>query len=84
MFISSDGISLFVDGQKYGEVTPPTEGFYQSANENKVQAASQWLKGTVMAPFDDMVSRNILATPVLEVSVINITAGIQAPSQRDG
>lgn len=51
-----DGISLFVDGEKYGEVIPPSEGFYKSASENHVQAASQWLKGTVMAPFDDMVS----------------------------
>ncbi|CAH0584501.1 unnamed protein product [Chrysodeixis includens] len=49
-----DGISLFVDGEKYGEVRPPSEGFYKSASENHVQAASQWLKGTVMAPFDDM------------------------------
>ncbi|XP_075978715.1 beta-1,3-glucan-binding protein 1-like [Anticarsia gemmatalis] len=49
-----DGISLFVDGEKYGEVTPPAEGFYQSASQNHVQAASQWLKGSIMAPFDDM------------------------------
>ncbi|CAB3247822.1 unnamed protein product [Arctia plantaginis] len=49
-----DGISLFVDDKKYGEVTPPAEGFYGSAHEKLVPAASQWLKGTAMAPFDDM------------------------------
>ncbi|KAJ8715918.1 hypothetical protein PYW08_013203 [Mythimna loreyi] len=49
-----DGFSLFVDGEKYGEVTPPPEGFYKTASENNVVASSQWLKGTVMAPFDEM------------------------------
>ncbi|XP_047026780.1 beta-1,3-glucan-binding protein-like [Helicoverpa zea] len=49
-----DGISLFVDGEKYGEVTPPTEGFYKTATDNQVAAAAQWLKGTTIAPFDDM------------------------------
>uniref|UniRef100_A0A2A4JH28 Uncharacterized protein n=1 Tax=Heliothis virescens TaxID=7102 RepID=A0A2A4JH28_HELVI len=49
-----DGISLFVDGEKYSEVTPPEEGFYKTASENQVAAASQWLKGTTIAPFDEM------------------------------
>lgn len=49
-----DGISLYVDGELYGEVTPPAEGFYETAIENNVQAAGQWLKGSTMAPFDDM------------------------------
>lgn len=48
-----DGISLFVDGEKYGDVTPPTDGFYGDAKKENVQAASQWLKGTSMAPLDD-------------------------------
>ncbi|CAH0693960.1 unnamed protein product [Spodoptera exigua] len=47
-------ISLFVDGEQYGAITPPAEGFYKTASENNVAAAAQWLKGTVMAPFDDM------------------------------
>lgn len=47
-------ISLYVDGEQYGSVSPPAEGFYKTASENNVAAASQWLKGTIMAPFDDM------------------------------
>ncbi|KAL0822272.1 hypothetical protein ABMA28_004387 [Loxostege sticticalis] len=48
-----DGISLFVDGEKYGDVTPGA-GFSEDAQKQNVVAASQWLKGTLMAPFDEM------------------------------
>ncbi|XP_060802616.1 uncharacterized protein LOC106133430 [Amyelois transitella] len=48
-----DGISLFVDGDKYGDVSPG-EGFYNDASKNNVAAASQWQKGTSIAPFDDL------------------------------
>ncbi|XP_050351731.1 beta-1,3-glucan-binding protein 1-like [Nymphalis io] len=49
----SDGISLYVDGENYGKISPG-EGFSAEAKENGVIAASQWAKGTVMAPFDEM------------------------------
>ncbi|XP_026319632.1 beta-1,3-glucan-binding protein-like, partial [Hyposmocoma kahamanoa] len=45
-------ISVFVDGEQYGEVTPG-EGFAADASKDGVQAAPQWLKGSVMAPFDE-------------------------------
>ncbi|RVE48858.1 hypothetical protein evm_006508 [Chilo suppressalis] len=48
-----DGISLSVDGEKYGEVNPGS-GFSEDAKKLNVTAASQWLKGTIMAPFDQM------------------------------
>lgn len=48
-----DGITLLVDGESYGEIKPG-EGFYNVANSYKVEAAPQWLKGTIMAPFDEL------------------------------
>lgn len=48
-----DGITLAVDGEIYGEISPG-EGFSQNAAMYNVTGASQWLKGTAMAPFDDM------------------------------
>lgn len=48
-------IQLYVDGEMYGEVAPGAGGFYRDAVTNKVAAASQWLKGNTMAPFDEMV-----------------------------
>ncbi|XP_049874241.1 beta-1,3-glucan-binding protein 1-like [Pectinophora gossypiella] len=48
-----DGISLFVDGEKYGEVNPG-EGFSADATKHSVPAAPQWLRGSIMAPFDEM------------------------------
>ncbi|KAJ2943582.1 hypothetical protein O0L34_g16691 [Tuta absoluta] len=47
-----DGITLFVDGEQYGEIKPG-EGFYTDASEYEVPAASQWQKGSAMAPFDE-------------------------------
>ncbi|XP_026494141.2 beta-1,3-glucan-binding protein-like [Vanessa tameamea] len=48
-----NGIELFVDGKKYGEVNPG-EGFYSSGRDHAVPHASIWLKGTVMAPLDQL------------------------------
>ncbi|KAJ0178107.1 hypothetical protein K1T71_005930 [Dendrolimus kikuchii] len=48
-----DGITLSVDGEVYGEISPG-QGFAQQAVEYNVTAASHWLSGGVMAPFDDM------------------------------
>ncbi|CAH4032914.1 beta-1,3-glucan-binding protein-like isoform X1 [Pieris brassicae] len=48
-----DSIEMFVDGEKYGEVDPG-EGFYQEAVKHHVRAASRWLKGSAMAPFDEL------------------------------
>ncbi|GBP49633.1 Beta-1,3-glucan-binding protein [Eumeta japonica] len=48
-----NGVSLYVDGENYGEISPG-EGFYADAASHNVAAASQWLKGTIMAPFDEM------------------------------
>lgn len=46
---------MFVDGEQYGEVLPG-EGFAAEASQDGVPAAPQWLKGSVMAPFDEFVS----------------------------
>ncbi|XP_026327898.1 beta-1,3-glucan-binding protein-like [Hyposmocoma kahamanoa] len=46
-----DGLTLFVDGEQYGTVDPG-EGFYNAARQNAVPHASQWLKGSLMAPLD--------------------------------
>ncbi|XP_046968986.1 beta-1,3-glucan-binding protein-like [Vanessa cardui] len=48
-----DGISLYVDGEKYGDISPG-EGFSPDAKENGIAAASQWVKGAAIAPFDEM------------------------------
>ncbi|RVE40237.1 hypothetical protein evm_015113 [Chilo suppressalis] len=48
-----DGISLSVDGEKYGEVNPGS-GFLRRREEAKRNGCLQWLKGTIMAPFDQM------------------------------
>ncbi|VVC95824.1 beta-1,3-glucan-binding protein-like [Leptidea sinapis] len=47
------GLEMFVDGESYGSVSPG-EGFYSSARENAVPHAAAWLKGTVMAPLDQL------------------------------
>nr|XP_034831536.1 uncharacterized protein LOC117988493 [Maniola hyperantus] len=47
-----DGISLYVDGENYGEISHG--GFAEDGKKNDVQAATRWLQGTPMAPFDQM------------------------------
>ncbi|CAG9561450.1 unnamed protein product [Danaus chrysippus] len=49
-----DGISLYVDGENYGNVVPG-EGFAEEAMKHNIKSGSQWLRGTLMAPFDQMV-----------------------------
>lgn len=49
-----DGIELLVDGNQYGSITPGS-GFYEIARQNAVPHASNWLRGKIMAPFDQMV-----------------------------
>lgn len=46
---------MYVDGEQYGDVTPG-EGFYFSARDHAVPHASMWLKGSIMAPLDQLVS----------------------------
>ncbi|XP_032520412.2 beta-1,3-glucan-binding protein 1-like [Danaus plexippus] len=48
-----DGISLYVDGENYGDVLPGV-GFAEEARKNNIKSGSQWLRGTLMAPFDQM------------------------------
>ncbi|XP_050668491.1 beta-1,3-glucan-binding protein-like [Leptidea sinapis] len=48
-----DSIQMFVDGEKYGEVDAG-EGFYEEGQRCHVRAAPRWLKGTAMAPFDEL------------------------------
>ncbi|XP_038223248.1 beta-1,3-glucan-binding protein-like [Zerene cesonia] len=48
-----DSIELYVNGDKYGEVDAG-EGFYQEAAKHHVEAATRWLQGSAMAPFDEM------------------------------
>ncbi|CAH2039319.1 unnamed protein product, partial [Iphiclides podalirius] len=50
---SPDGVSVFVDGEKYGEVLP-NEGFFEEANRYYMSAPTNWLKGSLMAPLDEM------------------------------
>ncbi|XP_049706441.2 beta-1,3-glucan-binding protein [Helicoverpa armigera] len=47
-----DGLQLLVDGEQYGNINPG-EGFFSSAREHAVPHASNWLRGTVMAPLDE-------------------------------
>ncbi|XP_052741807.1 beta-1,3-glucan-binding protein-like [Bicyclus anynana] len=48
-----NGIQLLVDGVHYGDVNPG-EGFYYTAKQQAVPHASMWLKGSIMAPLDQM------------------------------
>ncbi|KPJ15398.1 Beta-1,3-glucan-binding protein [Papilio machaon] len=48
-----DGMQLFVDGEQYGTVDPG-EGFFNTARQNAVPHAMHWVKGSVMAPLDEM------------------------------
>ncbi|CAG4946619.1 unnamed protein product [Parnassius apollo] len=48
-----DGLEFYVDSELYGTVDPG-EGFYTSARQNAVPHAMHWVKGTVMAPLDEM------------------------------
>ncbi|XP_068618307.1 beta-1,3-glucan-binding protein-like [Battus philenor] len=48
-----DGMQLFVDGEQYGTVDPG-EGFFASAQRHGVQHGAAWVRGTAMAPLDDM------------------------------
>ncbi|KOB76198.1 Beta-1,3-glucan recognition protein 3, partial [Operophtera brumata] len=52
-YFYADGLQLLVDGEQYGVVSPD-EGFHTSARENAVPHAANWLKGSVMAPLDQM------------------------------
>lgn len=47
-------MQFFVDGELYGTVDPG-EGFYSTARQQAVPHAMHWVKGTVMAPLDEMV-----------------------------
>lgn len=58
-YFFADGLQLFVDGEQYGTVSPG-EGFHTSAREHAVPHAANWLKGSVMAPLDQMVSYILL------------------------
>ncbi|XP_068618153.1 beta-1,3-glucan-binding protein-like [Battus philenor] len=48
-----DGMQLYVDGEMYGTVDPG-EGFYSTARQHAVPHAMHWVKGSVMAPLDEM------------------------------
>ncbi|CAD0201008.1 unnamed protein product [Chrysodeixis includens] len=48
-----DGIDLLVDGEQYGTVRPEG-GFFEAARKQGVTHSSHWVKGTVMAPLDEM------------------------------
>ncbi|CAB3247824.1 unnamed protein product [Arctia plantaginis] len=48
-----DRIEVFVDGNKFGQVDPG-QGFYETGREFAVPHASSWLRGSIMAPFDQM------------------------------
>ncbi|CAH2090809.1 unnamed protein product [Euphydryas editha] len=48
-----DGIELMVDGASYG-VVRPGDGFYSSARDRAVPHAAVWLRGSLMAPLDQL------------------------------
>ncbi|KPJ15399.1 Beta-1,3-glucan-binding protein [Papilio machaon] len=48
-----DGLEFFVDGELYGTVDPG-EGFFSSGMKHSVKHATQWARGTAMAPLDEM------------------------------
>ncbi|XP_023940943.2 beta-1,3-glucan-binding protein 1 [Bicyclus anynana] len=48
-----DGISLYVDGENYGEIIP-SQSFAEEGKKDNIQAATAWLQGTPIAPFDQM------------------------------
>lgn len=50
----TDGITVSVDGEVYGEVRPE-ENWYEEANKLMYDSVRRWQKRTAMAPFDDMV-----------------------------
>ncbi|KAJ8715916.1 hypothetical protein PYW08_013201 [Mythimna loreyi] len=52
MIWKPDGLQLLVDGEEYGNINPG-EGFFSIARKNAVPHASNWLRGTVMAPLDE-------------------------------
>lgn len=43
-----------MDGELYGTVDPG-EGFFSSGLKHSVKHATQWSRGTAMAPLDEMV-----------------------------
>ncbi|KAF9811618.1 hypothetical protein SFRURICE_005817 [Spodoptera frugiperda] len=47
-----NGLQLFVDGEQYGTIDPG-DGFFNTARQHAVPHASNWLRGTVMAPLDE-------------------------------
>ncbi|NP_001128672.1 beta-1,3-glucan-binding protein-like [Bombyx mandarina] len=53
MIWKPNGIEVLVDGEQFG-VVDPGEGFYTVGRQNAVPHAAQWLKGTIMAPLDQI------------------------------
>lgn len=49
---------MYVDDVEYGKIEPPPEGFQESGKDHQ-PASQQWLKGTILAPFDEFVSEII-------------------------
>ncbi|XP_068618731.1 beta-1,3-glucan-binding protein 1-like [Battus philenor] len=50
---SPDKLSLYVDGEKYG-VIKPTKGFSEEAMKYNKTVSAKWMKGSLMAPLDEM------------------------------
>lgn len=44
---------MYVDGEEYGSVQPPSRGFHTIVKGQSV--SQQWNKGTILAPFDELV-----------------------------
>lgn len=65
-------MQLFVDGEMYGTVDPG-EGFYNTARQNAVPHAMHWVKGSVMAPLDEMVLKIIIRSILSNYSLVILT-----------
>lgn len=48
-----DGISLYVDGENYGNIEE-SESFSEIGKTKNIEAATEWARGSKIAPFDEM------------------------------
>lgn len=46
---------MYVDNEHYGDVSPPASGSFHGDAGGLQPASRLWLRGSTMAPFDQMV-----------------------------
>lgn len=52
-----DSITVHVDNEVYGRITPPVGGFAAEKDKLQLTAAERWKMGTKLAPFDQEVNK---------------------------